>query len=342
MKHIKLFEDYSVNEENEQVTPCTYYKDKKEDSEYEDYWKKFNSMSPDDKKREIGIMKDALSDTIDEIKEEYTKWFKDPETIKKFTAKENPVRGKLVSEYIPSIKMKLHLKPSKDSSAVINDAWGYFSPKSPTEINLNLYKFFNGKHSGNKSIKDTMKHEMAHAIDNYFSTNGVRAYDATHPPTTSEDEYMQIYLINDKDQFARLNILRGIIKAGPADTGDKLLDKFMEQVKNGTITSEIFQFSKGTNKKGHAMLVMDSIQNSKSMTKGVDQGRLDRTSGAYARMVGKNAIMVDGKESYNLEQLFSNFGAVDDKNRIIINMEHIAKLNYTSASIENNIDQNIA
>ena len=136
--------------------------------------------------------------------------------------------------------------------------------------------------------------------------------------------------------------MRGIIKAGPADTGDKLLDKFMEQVKNGTITSDIFQFSKGTNKKGHAMLVMDSIQNSKSMTKGVDQGRLDRTGGAYARMSGKNAIMVDGKENYNLEQLFSNFGAVDDKNRIIINMEHIAKLNYTSASIENNIDQNIA
>jgi hypothetical protein len=116
----------------------------------------------------------------------------------------------------------------------------------------------------------------------------------------------------------------------------------MVQVKNGTITSDTFEFSKGTNKKGHAMLVMDSIQNSKSMTKGVDQGRLDRTSGAYARMVGKNAIMVDGKESYNLEQLFSNFGSVDDKNRIIINMEHIAKLNYTSASIENNIDQNIA
>jgi len=46
-------------------------------------------------------------------------------------------------------------------------------------------------------------------------------------------------------------------------------------------------------------------------------------------MSGKEAIMVDGKENYNIEQLFSNFARVKNDG-IYVNMNDIANLNVTS------------
>lgn len=341
MKHLKLFESYFINEDKEPVA-CPYYDDKEADSGYVNYWKDFEKLSEEEKKKELDVIRKKVAEHTKSIKDDYTKWFNDPDTIKKFSDKGNKVRAKMVSEYIPKIAIKMHLKSTPENPS--KTAWGYFNTKNPNEIHVNLFNFFNGKHEGNKSIRDTIKHEMAHAIDDHFAKNQIRAYNATHASPTSQEEYQMIYLINDKDQYARLNILRGVLNAGPIDTGEQLLDKFMKKVKEKVITSDSFTFHKVINKKGFAILVMEPIMSSKSGgdEKKLIKGRLDRSQEVYTQMQGHNAIMVDGKESFNIEQLFANFAIINDENKIAVSMESIAKLNQTSASIKNVLDQNIA
>ena len=46
-------------------------------------------------------------------------------------------------------------------------------------------------------------------------------------------------------------------------------------------------------------------------------------------MSGRKAIVVDGKENYNIEQLFSNF-AIIKNNDIYVNMSEIAQVNLTT------------
>ncbi len=326
MISILSFSDFIFESQSTDDVECTYYDQKKGDGEYENYWARYNKMSEQEKESEKKKILDFVSEKTKEVKEDYRKWYSDPGTIAKFNKQEDPIRRSLLSTYLPSIKSKLNLQPNPKSSKGQNSAWGYFLPKYDTAININLYNFWNGKQTGNKSIRDTIKHEMAHAIDNYFTKNGVRTYDATHPPVTSQEEYMEIYLINDKDQFARLNILRQIIGSGPSDSAKTLLNKFMSAVDSGKITSKSFKFSKGYDStKQIYILAMNPIA-----PQGV-KGKvsLDAAKKAYSHMEGKNAIVVGGKENYNIEQLFSNFARVKNDG-IYVNMNDIASLNLTS------------
>ena len=65
--------------------------------------------------------------------------------------------------------------------------------------------------------------------------NGVKTYQQTIDTSTPE-LHRANYIVNDRDQYARLNVLRGIVGAEPNDHPSTLLNKFMEQVKNGKIT----------------------------------------------------------------------------------------------------------
>jgi hypothetical protein len=331
MKHLLnfsgfLFED---NGSSADQTPCTYYQDKQGDSGYKNFWAEYSNMSPEEQKTKMKGITAGVLDLLEVIKDEYVKWYSNPATIKKFTQEEDKVRMKLLSEYLPKITCKLHTKPDPNASKMKQASWGWFSAKAPYIINVALYNFFNGKSTGNKSIKDTIKHEMAHAIDVYFSENGVRAYDATHPPITTPGEYERIYLMNDKDQFARLNILRGIIKAGPTDSGKQLLVKFLDEAKKGKISSESFDFKGGVSPKGDLYLLR-MIPKRMEGVKG--KVPLDVAKKVYSSMMNKGAIMVGGKENFNLEQLFSNFGRIIN-NEIVINMSDIAQLNYSSKNM---------
>lgn len=324
MRSILNFSDFIFESQSTDDSGCTHYDQKKGDDGYNNYWAKYNKMSEEGKKSERKKILDFISKSMAEVKEEYRKWYTNPGTITKFTKQEDPVRRSLLSSYLPSLKAKIHLTPKESGGS--NSAWGYFIPKDPTIININLFNFWNGKQTGNKSVHDTLKHEMAHAIDNYFSKNGVRTYNATHPPATTEEEYMEIYLINDKDQFARLNVLRQIIGAGPSDSAKILLNKFISAVDSGKITSKSFKFSKGYDStKQIYILAMNPIA-----PQGV-KGKvsLDAAKKAYSHMSGKEAIVVDGKENYNIEQLFSNFAKVKNDG-IYVNMNDIANLNVTS------------
>lgn len=325
MKHIKLFENFLINEssEDENKNSCTYYNQKKGDEGYKNYWEGYDKLSPEEKNKKLEPIKKMLSENMKSIKKEYNEWYSNPETIKKFSKKEEAVRKSLLSTYLPKIKLKVHTSDKNNPSKT---AWGFFSPSSPEIININLFNFFNGKREGNKSTRDTLKHEMAHAIDNYFSKNGVRTYDATHPPAISSEEYSEIYLINDKDQFARLNVLRGIIGAGPADSAEQLLNKFMKSVQEGKITSKSFTFSKAKDPKGEIFFLV-MTKKPQNLEKG--KNSLEDAEEIYSHMRGKGAVVVDGKENSNIQQLFSNFAKIKG-DKIAVNMNDISNLNFAS------------
>ncbi len=59
---------------------------------------------------------------------------------------------------------------------------------------------------------------------------------------------------------------------------------------------------------------------------------LETAQSVHKLMLNKKAIIVDGKENYNIEQLFSNF-AILKNGEIYVNMSEIAQVNLTSKSI---------
>jgi hypothetical protein len=144
--------------------------------------------------------------------------------------------------------------------------------------------------------------------------NGIDAYLQTIS-TETQDEYNNNYLVNDMDQYSRLNVLRGIVGAGPNDHPTTLLNKFLAQVNSGKITSDKFNFS--------------SIS---STSPGISK-KNDIASAKEVNKVLTNAILVDGKPNLNIEQLFSNFGLVKNGN-VYVSFDLLAQLNLTSKDLE--------
>ena len=319
--HISLFESQNTE------PVCDYYDDKKPDSGYFDFWSEFKKLNTEQKKIKFEKIKQEISELARQNKKEYNDWYSHPNTVSKFTDAEQSVRKKLISSLIPNFKIKLNASSDPNASEMVKKSWGYCSSeKDPFTLHLNLYNFYNGKAQGNKSIKDTIKHEMAHLIDGFLKKNKVSTYIPTHASHLGADEYARIYLINDRDTFARLNILRGVINVGPADSGKQILEKFLSSYKSGKIKSESFTFSGAKdNKKDLYILVMKPKYTEK-------RASLETAQSAYKLMSGRKAIMVDDKENYNIEQLFSNFSAFKN-GEIYVNMSEIAQVNLTSKGI---------
>ena len=319
--HISLFESQNTE------PVCDYYDDKKPDSGYFDFWSEFKKLDTEQKKIKFEKIKQEISELARQTKKEYNDWYSHPNTVSKFTDAEQSVRKNLISSLIPNFKIKLNASSDPNASEMVKKSWGYCSSeKDPFTLHLNLYNFYNGKAQGNKSIKDTIKHEMAHLIDGFLKKNKVSTYIPTHASHLGADEYARIYLINDRDTFARLNILRGVINVGPADSGKQILEKFLSSYKSGKIKSESFTFSGAKdNKKDLYILVMKPKYTEK-------RASLETAQSAYKLMSGRKAIMVDDKENYNIEQLFSNFSAFKN-GEIYVNMSEIAQVNLTSKGI---------
>jgi hypothetical protein len=319
--HLSLFE----SQNSEPV--CDYYDDKKPDSGYFDFWSEFKNLNPEQKKAKLEKIKQEISELFTQNKKEYIDWYSHPDTVSKFTNAEQSVRKNLISSLIPNFKIKLNTSADPKASEMGKKSWGYCSPeKDPFTSYLNLYNFYNGKAQGNKSIKDTIKHEMAHLIDGFLKKNKVLTYIPTHGSNLSQEEYSRIYLINDRDTFSRLNIFRGVINAGPVDTGKQLLDKFISAYKSGKIGSESFTFNGAVDRERNIHIL---VMKPKYAEKG---SSLETVKSVYNLMTAKKAIMVGGKENYNIEQLFSNFAILKNGN-IYVNMSEIAQVNSTSKSI---------
>jgi hypothetical protein len=146
-----------------------------------------------------------------------------------------------------------------------------------------------------------------------FEKNGVQTYlQATDNDTGTG--YTANYLVNDQDQYTRLNVFRGIIGAGPNDHPVTLLNKFLAQVKSGKITSDKFNFS--------------AIS---SPTPGISQ-KNNMEQATEVRKLLYLSIFVDGKHTHNIEELFSNFGVVKNGN-VYVSFDLLAQFNLTAKDL---------
>lgn len=256
----------------------------------------------------INNITNQINSGINKSVREYISWFNLPETLNKFKPNEIKVAKSLPSYLNQINKIKFHLKgPDKVPNAI---AWVNYKI-NPYLINFNLSKLFEGT-SSVFDVYETIKHEIGHLIDSYLVKNGVKTYLNTVDETGNN--YITNYLINDRDQYTRLNFFRGLVGAGPQDSGKELLNKFLSKVNQGIVTSDIYTFKPA------------------KMSTNYPKNNIADANAVYKKLQGH--IMYDGKTSINLEQLFSNFGKLTNNNMIVVNFNEIANLNVTSKALE--------
>jgi hypothetical protein len=267
----------------------------------------------DPKKRDeiIKSLNNEVNRSLIKSRDEYTKWFQNPATIKKFkTPKEQEILKK-IPVFLQSIKRTNYTINGPKS---LPNARAWVNNKEMDLINYNLGQIHNGRDFVGMSIDDTTKHEMGHLIDYFFKNNGVQTY----INTTNADEgtgYTTNYLVADSDQYTRLNVFRGIVGAEPNDHPLNLLNKFLAQVKSGKITSNKFNFS--------------AIA---SPTPGISQKNNAEQAAEVAKLLNQS-IFVDGKHNHNIEQLFSNFGLVKNGN-VYVSFDLLAQFNLTAKDLD--------
>ena len=252
------------------------------------------------------ILEKIKIDSYREIKksiEEYKKWFKDPLTLKKFNPEQRKIVRSSIDPYLDKINL-VNLSFDAPRPGVV--AW--VNTGNRRAINLCIPQIHNGKNYIGSSLYELMKHEIGHLIDYHFKDKKISTYINTIDTSTPES-YNANYLINDKDQYTRLNFLRGVIGAGPSDSPSVLLKKFMNKVDDGTISSNKFNFKGGTKNEG---MVKPDLSGAKKINR-----------------LLRNSIFVNNKVSGNIDQLFSNFGEVSGSD-IFISFDMIANLNITS------------
>ena len=276
------------------------------------YLSAWQNMDPIKRKELLKSIKSTIDQALIKSKEEYIKWFQHPKTIQKFKTPEEREVLKKLPTYLQSINTtKLAFKGSKTMPNAI--AW--VTPNTePTVIFYNISQIHDGTDFRGDSVEPTTKHEMGHLIDAFFKKNGVETYLQTID-TSAPGSYQANYLINDKDQYTRLNVLRGIIGAGPNDHPSTLLKKFMSQVNSGKITSDKFNFSSA----------------SSETTPITQKNDLQTTKQIWKILI--NNILVDGKPELNIGQLFSTF-ATERGGTVYVSFDLLAQFNLTAKDLE--------
>jgi len=275
---------------------------------YSSVWK---SMDPKKRDEIIKSLNNEVNRSLIKSRDEYTKWFQNPATIKKFKTPKEQEIVKKIPAFLQSIKRTNY---TINGPKAFPNARAWVNNKEMDLINYNLGQIHNGREFVGQTIEYTTKHEMGHLIDYFFKNNGVQTY----INTTNADEgtgYSANYLVADSDQYTRLNVLRGIIGAGPNDHPITLLNKFLAQVKSGKITSNKFNFS------GIA-----------SPTPGISQKNNAEQANEVNRLLYQS-IFVDGKNNHNIEQLFTNFGLVKNGN-VYVSFDLLAQFNLTAKDLE--------
>lgn len=268
----------------------------------------WNSMDNKMKSSKLKDIKSTISNAIRRSVQDYIEWFKNPLTIKKFKPNEKKVLNNIPNFLKGINKINLSFNPSNATK----NARAWTSSNNLNLINYNIPQLHDGNNFLGASIYDTTKHEIGHLIDYYFKKNGIKTYLQTIN-TDSQESYMNNYIVNDNDQYTRLNVFRGIINAGPADSPITLLNKFLNEVKSNKITSNKFNFS--------------GISSEKNMR----QKNNTQTANQINKILSQS-IYVNNKNSHNIEQLFSNF-AINNGGTIYVSFDLIANLNLTSKEI---------
>jgi hypothetical protein len=268
-------------------------------------------MDPNKRNELIKSIQNTISQSLNKSRGEYIKWFQNPLTINKFKTSEEQMVLKKIPSYLQSInRINIAFKGSGGNSGT--RAWVNYN--APNIINYNLSQLHNGDNFYGMSIDDTTKHEMGHLIDYFFKKNGLNTYIQTIQ-TNDQASYTANYLINDADQYTRLNVLRGTIGAGPSDPPMTLLNKFLSQVKSGKINSDKFNFL--------------GISSNKPVL--TQKNNIQKASEVYKLL--QKSIFVDGNNNHNIEQLFSNFG-INMNGIVYVSFDLLAQLNLTSKDME--------
>jgi hypothetical protein len=279
-----------------------------QESGYFNVWK---TMDPNKRNELIKSIRNTISQSLNKSRGEYIKWFQNPLTINKFKTSEEQMVLKKIPSYLQSInRINIAFKGSGGNSGT--RAWVNYN--APNIINYNLSQLHNGDNIYGMSIDDTTKHEMGHLIDYFFKKNGLNTYIQTIQ-TNDQASYTANYLINDADQYTRLNVLRGTIGAGPSDPPMTLLNKFLSQVKSGKINSDKFNFL--------------GISSNKPVL--TQKNNIQKASEVYKLL--QKSIFVDGNNNHNIEQLFSNFG-INMNGIVYVSFDLLAQLNLTSKDME--------
>jgi hypothetical protein len=278
------------------------------ESGYFNVWK---TMNPNKRNELIKSIQNTILQSLNKSRGEYIKWFQNPLTIKKFKTPEEQLVLKKLPDYLQTIN---RANISFKGAGGISGTRAWVNSNSPNIINYNISQLHNGKNFYGMSIDYTTKHEMGHLIDFFFKKNGINTYIQTIQ-TNDQASYNANYLVNDGDQYTRLNVLRGIIGAGPADPPMTLLNKFLGQVKSSKIKSNKFNFL-GTSSNKPVLTQKNNTQKASEVNKLLQQ-----------------SIFVDGKNNHNIEQLFSNFG-INIGGTVYVSFDLLAQLNLTSKDID--------
>jgi len=307
-RHIrKLYEEATTNYDSS--LSCEENVDKPLEQSVKD---KFNKMSKSEKQKVITTIGVKFFNDLNKAKKDYSEWFKNPDTIKKFPSLKDRLTLSKVDKYLKSIVNLNILLATPEGKSAGTTAW--ITGNEPTKINIVLPHFYNGEKWTEKDSALTIKHEMGHLIDIFFKNNGLKTYKDT-VDTSTPQSYKDNYIINDKDQYTRLNVMRGIIDAGPMDDAKTLINKFLSKI-------------------NEKVIVFPGL--SVEVVSGPETKKNDTSSAKFfdTWFSDNGGIFVNGKNVYNITQLFSNF-AVKSGNSVMVNFNLISQLNIDSAKVNN-------
>jgi len=267
-----------------------------------------------------------IDEAIKKSTKYYKEWYSKPETIKKI--KNENLIDNLIT-FLDDIPKYCYWAPDKyDKIKNQRIAWVFFNAGTVgvdlTNNNIktiffnafNIYK--DGKYK--YDLYTIIHHEIGHLIDGFFSNNDEKLYKKTHKEFSGLD-YIKNYIINDQDQFTRLNVLRQTIGAEPNDDSKTLLDKFLNAVNSNKITSKEYKLkSHTTNKKKYKK--NDSETSMK----------------VYEKI--KNNFYVNDSLEANIPQLFSTFSIINGDD-IYVNFDLISQLNIDTAKNTEDNDKEI-
>ena len=269
----------------------------------------------------IDTIKNDVKTQISNSVAAYKSWYNKPDTQAKISNKtlleelptfldtlinkESEIYLTPDSSYSPESVAWVKTVNNKDQANTLGNDWG--------KIYINAYQLHNGE-KYTESLYDVIHHEIGHIIDSFFRVNNQDLYVKTHNEFDQE-QYKKNYIINDRDQFSRLNVFRGIIGAEPLDDANTLLTKFMSKVTDGTITSPYYVFS--TYSKENYIGKKNDTEESKKIYK-----------------LLKDYILVNGVPNFNIAQLFSTYSVLNN-GELYVNFNLLSDFNITTAKVDN-------
>lgn len=259
-------------------------------------------ISDSDKK----IFTNHIVSNGDKCKDYYIKHFSKPETVNKFTNKNNILK---IKEFIPVIKYKPFFEKSGNN--------GFVNQNNLNIINLNLNNLFTNS-GGVLSPKgtllyDTILHEMGHLIDFKLQSLGeqtIASSSAYYKPTDNKDAYVQ----SDVETYARIQRLREVLGLNPNAGGVDIKNKIVEFIKSNKIQFPNIRIM-GNDKNPGVLLFTE-----KNRTKGV----LTELWRFYSSLKINNTYVPD------ISALFAKYSKINNNSVVILDLNLLGNVNITT------------